>query len=166
LGPIPRVLIEICRPHIDGMHITSETVPAHFRDPGSVVITVAFDNKRVSLPVAYRVSQPTLLWRILRKFPSIRPDGAPGMAPFEELKHSVRQHREFHSVVVCEPAWIAQRIAYQHAVFRICGWNFRPGRVEHLLSQRRQWGNVLHIQFRAVIATYSRQVMRIECMAL
>src|SRR5205823_6081895 len=83
-----------------------------------------------------------------------------------ELHHSVLRHHELESVVICKQAWKAQGIAYQHTVFRICGWNFRPGRFKQPLSQWRERRNVLHIELDAIIAPYAGKVMRIECMAL
>src|SRR5438309_386980 len=89
-------------------------------------------------------SQPTRLGWIFRKFAPVGPDGAPGVAPFDELQNSVRERDEFESVVVMQPAWPAERITFQHAVFRVCNirtlgsLTFGLGCVEQLFPIRRQ----------------------------
>src|SRR5215468_8461254 len=44
------------------------------------------------------------------KLPAVGPDCAPGMTDLEELKHPVRQHYEFETVVVRVQARISGRI--------------------------------------------------------
>src|SRR5262245_3023809 len=89
-------------------------------------------------------SHPPQLRRILREFAAISPDGTPRMAPLNELQHSVRKGYEFEAIVVMQPARPAQRIAFEHAVFRVRHGRTRRsislgfGRIEQLLSIGRQ----------------------------
>src|SRR4051812_22366339 len=64
-------------------------------------------------------SHPARLGWVFRKFAPICPNGAPGVAPFDELQDSVGERDEFESVVIMQPAWPTQRITFQHTVFRV-----------------------------------------------
>ena len=159
-------MITLHRLHLVGVCKAADAVPAVFRDPGPLVIAVAFDDQRVAFPVADGIAQPSRRRRIVRQLAAVHPDIAPRMSPFKELQHAVRQHHKLHAVVVGEQPRISQRIANQHTVFRIRRRNVRFGRVEHLLAFRRERRNVLHIQFHAVVAPDARQILRIEGMPL
>src|SRR5436309_11532429 len=83
--------------------------------PGPFVITVRLDNESITLPMADVPSHPVRLRRILGKFPPVRPACSPGMVQVENLKHSVGQHHELKSVVVCVQARPSIRIAIDRA---------------------------------------------------
>src|SRR5262249_49173390 len=70
-----------------------------------------FDDEGISFPITDVPSEPARFRRLSWKFPSVGPDGAPGMRQFEELEHPVRQHDEFHPIVVGVQPARAHRIA-------------------------------------------------------
>src|SRR5206468_11148829 len=74
-----------------------------FRNPGTVVVAIRFDNKRiVVVPMSHGISHPPWLRRILRKYAAVGPDRSPGMAPFDKLQRAIRHDDEFNSIVVAE----------------------------------------------------------------
>src|SRR5437867_5089809 len=105
--PVACAPVTLDGPHLIGMWKSADAIPSVLGDPGSIVITVSFYDESVSLPSSNGISQPTLLWRIVGHFPAVGPDVAPRVAPFKKLEHSVGQHHELKSVVICEQARIA-----------------------------------------------------------
>src|SRR2546427_3018158 len=105
--------------------------------PGPFVITVRLNNESITLPMADVPSHPVRLRRLLRKFPSVRPDRSPGMVYFENLKHSVGEHHELKSVIVCVQPRPSIRIAIDRAACTPPGSVFRVkrGSVRTLISE-------------------------------
>src|SRR5262249_51521016 len=90
-----------------------------FGEPRTIVVTVRFDDERVTVPVSDCISEPVLFGRVFRKFSSVGPDGAPVVAVLEELNDPVGFLEKFKTVVPREQARIAKRITPQHGIFRI-----------------------------------------------
>src|SRR5437773_3634149 len=135
-------------------------------DPCAFIVAGGIHHERISLPVAYGISPPSGLVRLVGELAAIRVDRTNAVAPHEVLVDSTFLDNELDRIRIDQRSRHAHRIT---VLIRICSvrrWNgsapanmfFRMRgsvgsaevaavgwlvRIEHLLSQRREWRHVV-----------------------
>src|SRR5439155_5275589 len=113
-----RPLVTLDCPQFVAMRKAVGAIFTLFGEPCPFVETIRLDDERVALPPANEVSQEPGIGS-LRKWPSIRPDGAPRMPHLKELKSPVGQVKELESIVIREITRPTERITAEHGILPI-----------------------------------------------
>src|SRR5438094_68340 len=163
--------------HAHFVTVGPASVRTAFLEPGPVVITIGFDDKRITLPMADAPTHPARFRRFGGQFSPISPDRAEGVADFKKLNHSVWQGDEFKPIVVRIQTWPALGITIDlvaqtatRRVFRVKRCSVRSfltqGGVVLLLSKRRQLRRIAESAIVTIVSPHASQIVPIKRVTL